>query len=133
LGRGLGWGTHRGPCQLLPFCDSVILLLPARFSWLLGLFVFSWLPGRVFAFALFGFSIFNQILAVSLPRPPAPRIVSPTGATPRRDASRHAPRHATPTHAARRRCPRTPLGGCARRGTPASPAPLPPGRDAPPR
>ena len=24
MGRGLGWRTHRGPCQPLPFCDSVI-------------------------------------------------------------------------------------------------------------
>jgi len=23
LGRGLGWVTHRGPCQPRPFCDSV--------------------------------------------------------------------------------------------------------------
>ena len=25
MGRGLGWGTHRGPCQPLPCWDSVIL------------------------------------------------------------------------------------------------------------
>ena len=24
MGRGLGWVTHRGPCQPPPFCDSVI-------------------------------------------------------------------------------------------------------------
>ena len=24
MGRGLGWGTHRGPCQPLPSCDSVM-------------------------------------------------------------------------------------------------------------
>ena len=26
MGRGLGWVTHRGPCQPPPFCDSCLLL-----------------------------------------------------------------------------------------------------------
>ena len=30
MGRGLGWGTHRGPCQPLPFCDSDSVGSPCR-------------------------------------------------------------------------------------------------------
>ena len=35
MGRGLGWGTPRGPFQPPTFCDSVIEMAPAHFSTLL--------------------------------------------------------------------------------------------------
>ena len=37
MGRGLGWGTHRGPCQPRPFCDSNLEgVVPGGISTCLG-------------------------------------------------------------------------------------------------
>lgn len=139
-GRTLGIPLP-SPWQLSLRCPRAERKHPAPVCWVffmvpVALCLFTSFPiaweGCFFRF-WFGFFILSRILAVSLPRPPASGIVPPAGAAPRSDASRHASCHAAPTNAARRGCPRPPLRGCAHRGTPASPAPLPSGRDAPSR